>query len=140
MAVLRIRSSDGSQQLSAVKERQPGESPSPDDWLRALRSGPPQVTSSALLSGSKRGDLEGRRQACSRSALSGHFEITEGEQMEKQPHMNIHEKKINYPPYVPPALSTELSPHLGGGQGALHATRSLHLEGFCRSPRVRRRT
>lgn len=75
------------------------------------------MTSSALLSGSKRGDLEGRRQACSRSALSGHFEITEGEQMEKQPQMNIHEKKINYPPYVPPALSTELSPHLWGGRG-----------------------
>lgn len=80
-ASLRVGPSHGSEQLAAIRDTQPGKSPSPDDRPRALRSGPPHVTSSALVSGRKRGDLEGRGRACSRSALSGHFEITE--QMEK---------------------------------------------------------
>lgn len=53
--------------------------------------------------------------------------------------MNIHEKRINYPPYVPPALATRLSPHLWEAGGA-HANLSLRPEGFCRRPRVRCQT
>lgn len=130
MAILRINSLDGSKELAQ---------------LRTCRLEKPQAPLIAPVLFAQPcscrgtgGDPEGEGQARSCSVRSGHFETTEGEQMEKEPQMNIHKKKINYLPYVPPAPSTQLSPQLWEA-GGVHTNQSLHLEGF-QSPRVQCQT